>query len=77
MSATATITAKFGNAQQATALALTGVTGISVDIDKKILKVFQGSGATDDGLPNREFAMDGNTFTVTISSGAITAVTVS
>lgn len=77
MAATATITAKYGNAQQATALALTGVTGISIDIDKKLLKVFQGSGATDDALPNRDFVMDGNTFTVTIASGAITAVTVS
>ena len=77
MSATATITAKYGNAQQATTLALTRVTGISVDIEKKTLKVFQGGNATDDALPNREFIMDGNTFTVTIASGAVTSITVS
>lgn len=77
MAATATVTAKTGPAQQATAVALAGVTGIAVDIDRKVIQFFQGGTAGDKTGPYKEFELSGNTFTVTIASGAISAVTVS
>ena len=77
MAATATVTAKSGPAQQSTAVPLTGVTGFTVDIDQKTIRIFQGGKATDSSAPVKEFEMSGNTFTVTIASGAITAITIS
>jgi len=77
MPATATITAKTGPAQQVTAQALTGVTGFLLDIDKKVLQIFQGGLASDGSAPYKEFELSGNTFTVTIAAGAVTAITVS
>jgi hypothetical protein len=75
MSFTATVTAKTGPAQQVTAAVLTGITAFSVNADKKILQLFQGSDLTS--APYKEFELSGNTFTITIALGNITAMVVS
>lgn len=77
MAAIATVTAKTGPNIQATAVPLTGVTGLSVDIDRKVVQIFQGGTASDRTAPFKEFELSGNTFTVVIAAGAITSVTIS
>jgi len=61
----ATITAKTGPAVQNTALALTGVTQVTYDLERNVLFVQQGG-----NRPIKEFELQGvATATITISGG--------
>lgn len=74
MPISATVTAKSGPAVQATAVVVPNVSSFFVDIDKKVLQLFQGAPMAG---PSARYELSGNTFTVTISSGAVTALTIS
>lgn len=64
-----TITAKTGPASQVTTLILAGITGLNLDLDKRIATVFQGS------FPIKEFDLTGvTTFTDSISGANHTFV---
>lgn len=72
--ATATVTAKAGPAQQATAIVLTGVTAISIDWARMLVQLYQGSLLTG---PCKEFDLTGvTTFTIT-SPAVLPVVTIS
>jgi hypothetical protein len=70
----ATVTAKAGPAVQSTAIALTGVTAMSVDWVRMVLQLYQGSQLTG---PCKEFDLTGvTTFTIT-TPGTVPVITVS
>ena len=70
--ATATVTAKSGAAIQSTAIALAGITSISIDWRRMVLQVYQGNELTG---PAKEFDMTGVT-TFTIATPGTTPVIV-
>lgn len=62
----ATVTAKTGPASQATALSLTGVTSITIDIKRQVIQIYQGNELTG---PAKEFDLTGvTTLTDTITA---------
>ena len=62
----ATVTAKSGPAQQATATVITGITSFSVDVKRQVLMFYQGNELTG---PEREYDLTGvTTFTIAIAA---------
>lgn len=70
--ATATVTAKSGPALQSTAVALTGITSMSIDWRRMIIQLYQGNELTG---PEKEFDLTGVT-TLTIATPGTTPVIV-
>ncbi len=72
MTAQVTITAKAGPAEQSTALVLTGVTSVVIDVVSQLLQIYQGA---DVSGPAKEFDLTGvTTLTDTISGSGNAAV---
>lgn len=68
VSGSATVTAKSGPAQQATAVSLTGVTAMSINWNRLLVQIYQGSDLTG---PCKEFDLTGvTTFTITTPATA-------
>jgi hypothetical protein len=64
----ATVTAKTGPARQATTLALSGLTSISVDVVREVISLFAGGEVNK--APYKEFDLNGvTTITDTITNG--------
>jgi hypothetical protein len=69
-----TVTAKTGPAVQATSLVLANVTSMVVDMDRKVLQVYQGSLLSG---PAKEFDLNGVTTLTDTISGANHTIVVS
>ncbi len=70
--ASATVTAKSGPATQSTAIALAGITSMSVDFRRMVIQLYQGNELTG---PAKEFDLTGVT-TFTIANPATAPVLV-
>ena len=70
--ASGTVTAKTGQAVQVTALALAGITSMSVDWRRMVIQIYQGNELTG---PAKEFDLTGVT-TLTIATPGTTPVIV-
>lgn len=69
----ATVTAKTGPAKQVTAVSITGLKSISIDIQREVIQLF--TTAAGDNAPAKEFDLYGvTTITDTIAGGVHTLV---
>lgn len=69
----ATVTAKLGPGNQATAMVLNGITGMLVLPDRKVLQLF--TGGDTNSPPAKEFDLTGvTTFTIAIVGNTYTVV---
>lgn len=65
---TATVTAKCGPAEQVTAQVFSGLSGISVDLKKEVIRLHYGS--PEDNVASKEFDLHGvTTVTDTVTAG--------